>query len=140
MWPPQWHTEVHSTCAHDVSAEAGHATSGHIYFTLQLSVSLNCDLYTPISCLFPVILHPESFPVSLNRAPGTHQGMWEHLLGCLDQRRDGTKRKQGEWKLGNDQGQLREGWRWVYHPPAGVTGGTRQVSGRAALLRACFRH
>lgn len=74
------------TRARKVSAEAGRATSGHIYFTLQRFVSLNCDLYTPISCLFPVILHPESFPVSLNRASGAHQGMSEHFLRCPERK------------------------------------------------------
>ena len=74
------------TCAREVSAEAGRATSGHSYFTLQRLVSLN--LYTAISCLFPVILHPESFSKSLNRASGAHQGMWEYFL-CCPERKEG---------------------------------------------------
>lgn len=72
---------------------------GHSHFTLQFFVSLNCDFYTPTSCLFPVILHPESFPVSLNRASGAHQGMWEHLLGWPGPTEGWDEEKTGEWKL-----------------------------------------
>lgn len=66
---------------------------------MQFFVSLNCGFYTPTSCLFPVILHPESFPVSLNRASGAHQGMWEHLLGWPGPTERQDEEKTGEWKL-----------------------------------------